>query len=176
MNFINAEVDVLSLPKLEALSFKPIHSSYLRILRIEWLITTLMLLLIAGVLIFILPAFKHSFNWLLLAGATLAISILYLLLIENGFPQKAFAVREKDISYRYGWITHHIKVCPFNRIQNCSLQTGPLERKYGLSTLVIFTAGSDGADMHIPGLLQEEAEKMRHYILEKIHKEEYENI
>lgn len=176
MNFINAEVDILSLPQVSEISFKPIHTSYLKIVRIEWLITTCVLLLIAGVLIFFVNALQYSFNWVWLCGATLFISLFYLFLIEKGFPQKAFVVREKDIAYRYGWLTHHIKVCPFNRIQNCSLLTGPLERRYGLSTLVIFTAGSDGADMRIPGLLQEEAEKIRRYILEKIHKEEHENI
>ena len=73
--------------------------------------------------------------------------------------------------HQRGWLIRRLKICPFNRIQNCSLQSGPLERKYGLASLIIYTAGTTGADMRISGLLQEEADKLRHFILSTIHSE-----
>ncbi len=80
----------------------------------------------------------------------------------------AFAVRDHDVIFQKGWLIRSIKICPFNRIQNCSIQSGPLERKWGLASLTLYTAGSTGADMRIPGLKQDEAERLRQYILSKI--------
>jgi membrane protein YdbS with pleckstrin-like domain len=96
---------------------------------------------------------------------------IYLLLIEKRFPHMAYAVRDHDILYQSGWIVRTLKACPFNRVQNCSVRSGPLERQASLATLVLFTAGSEGADLRIPGLLQEEAESLRQFILTKIHRE-----
>jgi uncharacterized protein len=176
MDFINTKIPIQELPSAEDLDLQPIQPAYLKILRVEWLISTLVLAVIAAVLIITISSVRNSYGWMILAGTVVIISFLHYLFQSKGFPYKTFAVREKDITYRYGWITRSIKICPFNRIQNCNLQSGPLERKYGLATLVIFTAGSDGADMRIPGLLQEDAENMRHFILQKIHKEADENI
>ncbi|MEJ7911605.1 MAG: PH domain-containing protein [Chitinophagaceae bacterium] len=80
----------------------------------------------------------------------------------------AYALREHDVIYQKGWLVKSTKVCPFNRVQNCSIQSGPLERRWGLASLVLYTAGSEGADMRIPGLLQNDAESLRQFILSKI--------
>ena len=176
MHFINSQIDVSTLPMAEEVKLQSIRADYLKILRIEWLITTVVLTTIAVVMIFAIPNVRQSYGWLVLICSVAFISFLHFFLQEKSFPFKAFAVREKDVIYRYGWITRSVKICPFNRIQNCSLQSGPLERKYKLATLVIYTAGSNDADMRIPGLLQEDAENMRHFILQKIHKEADGNI
>ena len=96
--------------------------------------------------------------------------------MQRSFPFLTYAVREKDVIHQRGWLIRTIKVCPFNRIQNCTVRSGPLERKYHLASLIIYTAGSGGADMRISGLLQEEADKLRYYILEKIHAESDETV
>lgn len=175
MHFVNTQIDIPSLPSVENLALQRIQGAYLKILRIEWAVTTLILAAIAAVLIIAIPNVQNSYGWMVLTGSVVLISFLYYLFQEKGFPYKTFAVREKDVTYSFGWITRSTKICPFNRIQNCSVQSGPLERKYRLATLVIYTAGSNDADMRIPGLLQEDAENMRHFILQKIHKEADEN-
>jgi membrane protein YdbS with pleckstrin-like domain len=90
---------------------------------------------------------------------------------EKSFPYRKFAVREKDVIYEKGWILRTTTICPFNRIQNCSVQSGPWERKFKLASLLVYTAGTQGADVRIPGLQQDEAEQLRHFILDKIHAE-----
>lgn len=176
MQFINAAIDTQLLPRLEEVPLKPVHHHYLRVLRIEWLITSLVLVLIAAMLIYFIPSMHKGFNWAILAGAALLIIGIHRFSIEKTFPFLAYAVREKDILSQKGWITRTLKACPHNRIQNCSVQSGPLERKFGLASLTIYTAGSNSADMKIPGLLLEEAEQLRHFILEKIHAEDHEGI
>lgn len=176
MHFINSQIDVATLPTAEDLNLQKIQPAYLKILRIEWMLTAIILVALAAVLIFAFPNIWQGGGWIILTGSVIVICLLYYLLQEKGFPYKAFAIREKDVVYSYGWITRSTKICPFNRIQNCSLHSGPLERKYKLATLIIYTAGSNDADMRIPGLLQVEAENMRHFILQKIYKEANENI
>ena len=77
-------------------------------------------------------------------------------------------VREHDVVYQKGWLLRTLKVCPFNRIQNCTVQTGPLERRWGLASLTLYTAGTGGADLRIPGLTHEEATTLQQAILTRI--------
>ena len=176
MSFINSEINVADLPAAETVQLRSLHPSYLKVLRIEWLITTSILLVIAGVLYLFLPWTHDSLTWIVIGGVIVVISALHLISIEKSHPCKAFAVRDRDVIYQTGWLVRTTKVCPFARIQNCSTQMGPLERNYGLASLSVFTAGSEGADIRIPGLLQEEADQLRHFILQKIHKETDESI
>ena len=172
MNFINTQLNLHDLPRWETVELQPIHRDYLRVLRIEWMIVSAVIIAIAALLIYLIPPLTASYGWIVLtAGAFLLIGV-YRFMIEKTFPYQAYAVRDKDVLHRRGWIVRSVKVCPFNRIQNCSVQSGPIERKHGLASLLIYTAGQGNADMKIPGLLQEEAERLRHFILEKIHTED----
>jgi membrane protein YdbS with pleckstrin-like domain len=171
MIFTNTEVDITALPVAESVDLKRVHPKYLRLLRIEWAITALILAAIAGALIYFNPALRATYGWTFVAGGALVLMGIYLLLIEKRFPHMAYAVRDHDILYQSGWIVRTLKACPFNRVQNCSVRSGPLERQASLATLVLFTAGSEGADLRIPGLEQEEAESLRQFILTKIHRE-----
>lgn len=171
MSFINAEVDVASLPAAENVSLRPVHPSYLKLLRIEWLITTAVLLLTATAAIVFIPVLKKSF-WGIMIGATVIIfSAVYFLVQEKAFPFLRYAVREKDVIHQRGWLIRTLKICPFNRIQHCSVETGPLERKFGLASLTLYTAGAEGADLSLSGLPQDEADALRQYVLSKINGE-----
>ncbi len=176
MDFINAPVDLKSIPAAGSLELQAVHPSYKKILVIEWLITAGILAVIGGVLVFALSKLTDSYGWLIVVAAWLLIAGVHYFFLQKNFPILAFAVREKDVITRKGWLVRSTKICPFNRIQNCSVQSGPLERKYGLASLIIYTAGVEGADMRIPGLKQEEADNLRYFILSKIHKEPDENI
>jgi membrane protein YdbS with pleckstrin-like domain len=50
---------------------------------------------------------------------------------------------------------------PRVRVQHVDTRTSPLQRWQGLSSLVVYTAGTRGADAEIPGLATEEAERLR---------------
>ncbi len=168
MTFINSQVEIESLPKIEEVSLLPIHRSYLKVLRFEWLITALILIATAGILYFTIPAIRHSYGWMIIFGAVIFIISLHRFITEKSFEYLAYAVRDKDVLFQQGWIVRTKRVSPFNRTQNCSVQSGPLERKFGLASLIIYTAGSGNAEIKIPGLMQDEADKLRQFILSKI--------
>jgi len=171
MSFLNAAIDPATLPAAEALELQPVHPRYLRVLRIRWVITTVLLAAIAAALLYFIPRLRQPLGYALMGGAWILVCGFYALAIEKGFTWKAYAVREKDIVYRKGWVFRSLTVCPFNRIQNCSVTSGPIERRHGLSSLVIYTAGTTGADLTIPGLLSGEAEGLRQFVLSQIHRE-----
>ncbi|NIN70570.1 MAG: PH domain-containing protein [Gemmatimonadetes bacterium] len=50
---------------------------------------------------------------------------------------------------------------PRVRIQHVDTRSSPLQRWLGLNSLVIYTAGTRGADAEIPGLAADEAERLR---------------
>ncbi len=176
MDFINAPVDLKTIPEAGSLELQPVHPSYKKVLLLEWMITSLIFAAISAVLIFALSKLTDTYGWMIVLSAWFLIIATHYFFLQKNFMVLAFAVRERDVITRKGWLIRSVKICPSNRIQNCSVQSGPLERKYGLASLVIYTAGVEGADMRIPGLLQEEADNLRYFILGKIHKEPDENI
>ena len=62
-------------------------------------------------------------------------------------------------------------VVPFGRVQHIDVARGPLERHYGLATLVVHTAGTHNASVSLPGLGVEDAVRMREAIREKIRRD-----
>jgi membrane protein YdbS with pleckstrin-like domain len=168
MAFINSEVNLNELPALEQVPLTPIHPGYFKVLRTEWLLRSAFLTAIAVALILFTPEIRESLWWIAVVMILLVLTIPSYILLQKGFPYKAFAVRERDVAYQSGWLIRNQKICPFNRIQNCNIQAGLLERKYGLASLILYTAGTTGADITIPGLEQEEAERIRQFILSKI--------
>ncbi|HEU4472229.1 MAG TPA: PH domain-containing protein [Flavisolibacter sp.] len=176
MAYLNTQVDVSTLPAAEEIELRPVHGDYLKVLRIEWLITTLVLAAITGLLIYFISGLRQTYGWVIVLGSFLLIVSTWLLFIEKSFPYSAYAIREKDVAYRRGWVQRSLKICPFNRIQNCSVQAGPVERRFRLASLIVYTAGADGADLRIPGLEQEEADRLRQFILGQIHAPQDETI
>lgn len=57
---------------------------------------------------------------------------------------------------------------PASRVQHLDLKHGPLERKYGLATLVIHTAGTKLNTVTIGGLDAGDAERLRDHLADRI--------
>ncbi len=163
--FTNATIDVAQLPRAEEAPLQPLNPKYLQLLRVEWLLWTAVLILGTAALLFFAPSFQKAPTvWLLPAGIIVFVAYYYFMLHKT-FPYKAYAVREHDVLYQKGWLVRSLKACPFNRIQNCTVQNGPLERKWGLASITLYTAGSN--DLRIPGLTQTEANDLRQFILSR---------
>ena len=76
-----------------------------------------------------------------------------------------FAIAEELLLARYGIIFHEEKAIPISRLQHVDLTRGPVERLFGLATLVVYTAGTEGASFRLPGLAMERAQRLRDRIL-----------
>lgn len=83
-------------------------------------------------------------------------------------PHKGYALRDKDILYKSGVFWHTVTAIPFNRIQHVEKSSTPLERRFEMATLQLFTAGGTGGDLKIHGLPADSAEKLRVFILDNV--------
>ena len=81
-------------------------------------------------------------------------------------------MREHDMLYKSGLIFRKTIALPFNRIQHSEINQGPIERKFNLASLSIFTAGGNNSDLAIPGLLNEDAQEIKSFIIQKSAKHE----
>lgn len=66
---------------------------------------------------------------------------------------------------RHGVFFEEEKAIPISRMQHVDLTRGPVERLFGLATLVVHTAGTEGAVLRLPGLGYARACALRDRIL-----------
>ena len=62
-------------------------------------------------------------------------------------------------------------VVPFGRIQHIDVHQGPLQRAYGISSLIVHTAGTHNSSVLLPGLGNDTAVEMREEIRAHIKRE-----
>ena len=72
-----------------------------------------------------------------------------------------YEVRDDALYLERGVFTRVRTVVPFVRIQHVDSSRGPLERLIGLASTVVYTAGSRGADVTVPGLTPDGADDLR---------------
>jgi membrane protein YdbS with pleckstrin-like domain len=168
MEFLNPPVNIGELPKIEEVELKPVSPSYLAVLRIELLISSIILLLIAVICIYFIRPLQQPRMILLIAVVWVLLVCFQFYVQQRSFSIMAYAIRDKDILFRRGWLVRKFRTCPFNRIQHSSISSGPLERRYGLSTLILYTAGTDDSDVRIAGLLASEALTLKEWINKKV--------
>ena len=172
MEFLNDAVRLGQLPQVQQTELKKISSDYLKILRIELLISSLVVLVIIAILILFINPLQKPVWIVVIAVSWFGLSILQYLIQQKSFNATGFAIRERDMVYQSGWLIRKLRTCPFNRVQHSSVSSGPLERKYKLATLILYTAGSDASDLRISGLQESEAVSLKEWINKKVVDEE----
>jgi membrane protein YdbS with pleckstrin-like domain len=107
-------------------------------------------------------------SWLL-AGSVALLGIGFILV----FPRRrwrgwGYREGEDEIEIRHGRLIRVRTIVPFGRVQHIDVAQGPIQRLYGLGTLILHTAGTNGASVPLPGLSMENAETMRDRIRARI--------
>jgi uncharacterized protein len=70
-----------------------------------------------------------------------------------------YEIRERDLFLSHGALFQVLTLIPFDRIQFVETHQGPLDRLFGLTKVVVYTAA--GRAGQIPGLESSEAEALR---------------
>ncbi|MFT5756535.1 MAG: membrane protein YdbS with pleckstrin-like domain [Alteromonadaceae bacterium] len=102
----------------------------------------------------------------IIGGIITTILILLTLYHSVADPLKSYALRSHDLSYFSGLIFKKMVTQPITRIQHIELKQGPIERRIGLATLQVFSAGGAMHTFEIPGLSLTTAQHIRQYILQ----------
>lgn len=119
--------------------------------------------LLLGLLLGLIPGFiVLTFDRVLLIPLILFLSTgtgsIYMYLRYRNW---SFELREDHIYLEHGVFIKTRTMAPFVRVQHVDSQRGPVERIAGLAHLVVYTAGSRGADITIPGLKRSDAEQLQ---------------
>jgi len=99
----------------------------------------------------------------------------YGFLSARRYQRTRYALREWDINLQQGYLFWNQQSMSFNRIQHLVVNQGPLQRLFGLTSLSIYSAGTSGSDIRIPGLRSQDAQMLKETILERINAEPQES-
>ena len=159
--FENHQLDVL--PQHQQIIFKPLAAKALLHVQFNWLLFYIPLMAVLAVICFLNEGFSEVAQTPLLIASPiiLAISLLYNV---ASIRLKGIAMREHDIAYRKGVIWQQVTILPFSRVQHTEIHRGPLERKMGLASLRLYSAGGMSADLHIGGLSHDDCKDIRQFI------------
>lgn len=165
MMFQNPEIALHELPDTDDLDWQKLHPRYARRMRVQALI-------ILGVIAIAISAVNFVPNIPLLPIAVLYAQLTIITIVSLLWPglsvaRRGYVLRDKDILFRKGVVWQSVTAVPFNRIQHVETSNTPLDRKFGLATLQLFTAGGSGGDLKIEGLGKDDAEQLRVFILDK---------
>ncbi|MGB4960930.1 MAG: PH domain-containing protein, partial [Saprospiraceae bacterium] len=81
---------------------------------------------------------------------------------------QGYALRERDILFKSGVFFRSVIVIPFNRVQHCEIEQGPINRFFDLAVLSLYTAGGSSSDLKIPGLTMRMANNLKSFITDKV--------
>ena len=164
MAFVNLQVGIKDLPNADELVMEPMAAAYEREVKVQQLIIWLPLVIASFV-----PFVLAQINFLLLIpGALLLLAVIIFRLVIKKSKVKGVALREFDIAYRSGLYWRKTVIVAFNRVQHVEVSNGPLQRKFGLASVKLFTAGGSSVDLRIDGVTAERAEQIRAFIGAKI--------
>ena len=113
-----------------------------------------------------------EFHWAWAAAATgvvLALSLTWAVVSPSiRYEQWRFEIREDEVDLLHGLIVKTRQIVPMSRIQHVDTTRGPIQRRYGLASVVFYTAAGG---MTIPELSDERAASVRDQIaaLAKVH-------
>lgn len=81
------------------------------------------------------------------------------------YRHASYRVDDQGIEIRRGVYWRVVINVPRSRVQHIDVSQGPVERRYGLGTLVIYTAGTDHAKVELEGLEHGRALRIREHLL-----------
>lgn len=94
-------------------------------------------------------------------GVSATIAVLWVVHAILRYRKWRYEIRDDSVYLERGVITEVRTVVPLVRIQHVDSRRSAIERLVGLASVVVYTAGSRGADVRIPGLLPGEATDLR---------------
>lgn len=146
---------------------EPVHTDYVTVLRISAAITATIVLIGACIAEIAIPGWTGValVPWLLFAIITVWRMPL------RRWSYRGYTVTSDRLRVAQGFLFRRDSVVPFSRVQHIDLTQGPLERMFGLATLIVHTAGTHNASVPLAGLKRDLAETMREDIRAQIRRE-----
>ncbi len=149
-------------------ALQPVERSYVHVLRIGWAILLLPLLIGAVALDMLVLMPKSGWGgWLTgLLGTLVLLTLLQT--PARQYARIGYAMGVDQLRVVQGFLFHTDTLVPFVRVQHIDVAQGPVERLFGLSRLVVHTAGTHNSIITLPGLARADAEAIRETVRQHI--------
>lgn len=164
MSFVNTAVELDSLPRAEGVPLHAVDPRYPRLVLGVALLVEVPVFLAAAPFVLLAPVPMPARVALLLALAVVLSAVAWF--AHRAASVIRYAVRQQDAIVRAGVFWRTETVQPIKRIQHVERVQGPLERRLGLSTLRLYSAGTGRVTLRIPGLDTDVAARISAFILE----------
>ena len=128
--------------------------------QVVWIIRSALIATLIGGGLLIAHVLLQAPLWLSPVGAGL-ILLIGVPIARLRYRKWGYEIRDDALYLERGVFTEVRTVIPYVRIQHVDSRRNPLERAVGLASTVVYTAGSRGSDVRIPGLTDEEAKGLR---------------
>ena len=154
----------------EGPGWTPLHPSQVTVLTIRIGIAAAAVAAVA--LLLDVPLREAGTPAFALPGALVALGLAATLLLpRRRYRRWGYIEGAEELRIRRGMLIRVRTIVPFGRVQHIDVAQGPIQRPFGLATLILHTAGTSGASVPLPGLALAEAEAMRDRIRGKIREE-----
>ncbi|PSP99674.1 hypothetical protein BRC89_03425 [Halobacteriales archaeon QS_4_70_19] len=128
--------------------------------RLVWVLRAALVALVLGTVVGAVSIVLQGPAWLGPAVFT-ALFVLGATHAHLRYRSWSYHVQADSLFLDRGVLTRVRTVVPYVRIQHVDVSRGPVERGFGLATVVVYTAGSRGADVTIPGLTPGRADELQ---------------
>jgi membrane protein YdbS with pleckstrin-like domain len=168
MTFVNQQVELESLPEFASVDFQELHPNYAPVVLGVALIFLIPAFLFVTALIFVILV--PSAGMPLWFAGLVYVPVSSLLLFLSWFTFKSarvmrYAIRQHDIIVHSGIFWKKETVQPIRRVQHVEQHQGPVDKRFGLYELKLFSAGTGQFTFRIPGLDADSASRIRQFIL-----------
>lgn len=124
---------------------------------------------LVGVLVAAVVAEPESHGRALATGAwvlaTCGLGALSHFWPRASWRRAAWRLDARGLEIRRGVVWREVVHVPRSRVQHTDVSQGPLERRFGLATLVVHTAGTQHASIPLPGLEHRTAMRIRDHLV-----------
>jgi membrane protein YdbS with pleckstrin-like domain len=146
----------------------PLDKGQLWVMRIHAASFSLALLLVGAVAETVLRGELQVPRGIVLLPLLLVAAWLVFIAPARRFRTWGYAMDSEELQVQRGLLTRVHTVVPLDRIQHIDIAQGPLERSFGVSRLIVHTAGTLHSQVTLPGLTRPTAETMRDEIRARI--------
>jgi len=147
---------------------QPVERGQLWVMRIHALVAGAILIVGAAVADQVLHLRLAVPSGLLLAPVLLLLVYPVLIAPQRRYRALGYALDQDELRIARGLIVRTETLVPLGRVQHIDVSQGPLERLFGVSRLMLHTAGTLNSLVVLPGLARPTAESIRDEIRARI--------
>ena len=144
MGFTNTQIPLEDLPRYNSIAFTDLHKLYpiivLRLTLTTWGVTVMTT---AFLIFWFITWFNHKSAKVI-----------------------SYAIRQHDIVLKSGVFWRKETIQPLKRVQHVELTQGPIDKRYGLAKIKLFSAGTAMSTYVIPGLEYQLGLRIKQFILD----------